>query len=367
MGTFAKVADLPIEVEAYALKPLSFKASEDFERLSTLVVMRGPDGLEGWGEDVTYEGLDQIAHQDAGAVHDLSGRRTFGEFCELIGSLDLFPVAPEREVSRLYRRWAYESAGLDLALRQAGRSLADVLEREARPVTFVASMRLGGTPGSDAPSSIEPLLKRLATYPSLRFKLDPTNDWDDDLIAALVETGAVNSLDLKGQYKGTVVDVETDPDLYRKLAAAFPEAWLEDPDLSVETAEVLAPHLSRITWDAPIHTIDDIENLPFLPNDLPAELRVTPKMVNIKPSRLGGVQSLFDAYDFCDANGIAMYGGGQWELGAGRGHIQYLASIFHSDTSNDTAPAGYNDPSVPTGLPTSPLPVAIDKTGFRWL
>jgi len=61
-----------------------------------------------------------------------------------------------------------------------------------------------------------------------------------------------------------------------------------------------------------------------------------------------------------------MYGGGQFELGPGRGHIQYLASLFHPDTPNDTAPGGYNDPSVPAGLPASPLEPQPHPTGFRW-
>ena len=41
--------------------------------------------------------------------------------------------------------------------------------------------------------------------------------------------------------------------------------------------------------------------------------------------------------------------------GYGRGRIQYLASLFHPETPKDTAPGGYNDPSVPAGLPPSPL------------
>ena len=64
--------------------------------------------------------MDHEALQEAGAVHDLAGRYTLGEFCELIDSLDLFPVAAAAEVSRLYRRWTFHSAALDLALRQAG-------------------------------------------------------------------------------------------------------------------------------------------------------------------------------------------------------------------------------------------------------
>jgi hypothetical protein len=61
-----------------------------------------------------------------------------------------------------------------------------------------------------------------------------------------------------------------------------------------------------------------------------------------------------------------MYGGGQFELGPGRGQIQYLASLFHPHTPNDVAPAGYNDPDPADGLPQSPLPPAPDSLGFRW-
>ena len=78
-------------------------------------------------------------------------------------------------------------------------------------------------------------------------------------------------------------------------------------------------------------------------------------MVNLKPSRLGGIKPLFDAYDYTAERGIGAYGGGQFELGVGRGQIQYLASIFHPDTPNDTSPAGFHVIDPPPGLPTSPL------------
>ena len=214
-------------------------------------------------------------------------------------------------------------------------------------------MRLAA--GPDEPSSIETLRAKLDPYPGLRFKLDPTNDWDDELIAALAETGAIDSLDLKGFYKGTPVDVETDPELYGKLIEAFPEAWLEDPDVNDETRPLLEPVRDRITWDAPIHSIADIEAMPW-----------RPRMVNVKPSRIGGLRDLCETYDYCAENGIGAYGGGQWELGPGRGQIQVLASLFHPDTPNDTAPRGYNESPPPPGLPTSPLLPQLTPSGFRW-
>jgi hypothetical protein len=351
MATFDRLADLPLTVESYALEGHEYTIP-GFERLSTVIRLKG-EGEVGEGEDVTYDALDHVALQDAGTPLNLTGHATLGEFCEFMGGVDSFPVEPQREVSRRYRRWAFESAALDLALRQAGTGIEEALGREAAPVTFVCSMRLSA--GEGEPSSIETLKRKLDPYPTLRFKLDPTNDWTDELIAALVETGAVDSLDLKGFYKGTPVDVETDPELYAKLIETFPDAWLEDPDVTEETKPILDPVAERVTWDAPIHSIADIEDRPW-----------KPKMVNIKPSRVGGLKDLCETYDYCDENGIGAYGGGQWELAVGRGHIQALASIFHPDTPNDTAPRGYNEADVPAGLPISPMEPRVSPVGFRW-
>jgi hypothetical protein len=225
-----------------------------------------------------------------------------------------------------------------------------VLERDVRPVSFVVSSRLG------EPPSIQPVTSRLARYPDLRFKLDATPDWSDELIAELVALGAVDSIDFKGAYRGTVVDIPTDPGLYRRVAAAFPDAWLEDPDLeTAEAREALAGHEARITWDAPIHDVADILAAPVLP-----------RTVNLKPSRFGSVQALFGAYEFCAERGMGAYGGGQYELGVGREQIQLLAAIFHPDAPNDIAPGGYDALEPEPGLPASPLEVRPAPVGFAF-
>jgi hypothetical protein len=350
VSTFDKLAGLGLQVDGYELEGLRANVSSGFERLSTVVRLFG-DGEDGVGEDVVYDAVDQTALQEAGAVLDLAGRYTLGEFCERINDLDLFGVEPQRgEVSRLYRRWTFHSAALDLALRQAGEPLHAVLEREPQPVTFVVSLRLG------EPPTLEPIESRLTHYPSLRFKLDATTSWTPELIAALARSGAVDSVDFKALYRGTIVDQEPDPVLYARVVEAFPDAWLEDPDVVTEgTAAALADEHDRITWDAPIHSIADIEALPF-----------APRMVNLKPSRIGGLKRLCDTYDYCAERGIGAYGGGQFELGPGRGQAQYLASLFHADTPNDLAPVGFNVNEPAPGLRTSPLPVAADAVGFRW-
>ena len=215
---------------------------------------------------------------------------------------------------------------------------------------FVVSMRLG------EPPTAEPVLRWLELNPTLEFKLDPTSGWTDELVEELAATGAVESADLKGAYKGTVVDQPPDPALYSRVANGLPDAWLEDPALTPETEPVLAAHRQRVTWDAPIHTVADVEGLPF-----------PPRTLNVKPSRSGSIRDLFALYDYCAEQKIGLYGGGQFELGPGRGQIQYLASLFHPDGPNDVAPGAYNKPAPTAGLPASPLEPAPDALGFRWV
>jgi len=348
MSTWERIAQLPVQIEDYALDPLQANVSSEFTRKSTVIRMLG-GGEQGVGEDVTYDAEDHDVLQAAGPALPLAGSWTIASFSEHLAGLDLFPEPPQREVSRRYRTWAYESAALDLALRQAGTTLHAALGREPQPVRFVVSLRLG------EPPSIEPVSGRLALYPTLRFKLDPTSSWDEALIAQLQATGAVDSVDFKGLYTGTIVDQPADPVLYERVVTAFPQAWIEDPKLTPEIDALLAGHRERFSWDAPIHSIEDIEALPY-----------PPRSVNIKPSRLGGLRNLLDAYDYCAEREIANYGGGQFELGVGREQIQYLASLFHGDAPNDVAPTGFNLPRTPTGLPSSPLPPAPSATGFRW-
>jgi L-alanine-DL-glutamate epimerase-like enolase superfamily enzyme len=347
--TYERVAELPLTIDGYVLEGRERAVNPQFTRRTTTFHLQG-GGEEGLGEDVTYDPEEHGEQQERGPSLPLAGEWTLDSFSRHVGGLELFPAGePQQAAYRLYRRWGLESAALDLALRQAGRSLGDVLEREHRPVTFVVSMRLGDPP------SFKPVADRLETYPWLRFKLDGTPDWSGELIEQLVATGAIASIDFKGAYKGTVVDVETDPAFYRRIAEAFPDAWLEDPDLTDPEADAaLEPHRDRITWDAPIHSVADIEGLAF-----------QPRTVNVKPSRFGSVEALFAGYDHCEAVGIEMYGGGQIELGVGRGQIQILASLFHPDGVNDIAPSGYDWLEFPRDLEPSPLDPRPEPTGMR--
>jgi hypothetical protein len=345
VSLYDTVRELPLIVEGYELEGLELQARADFLRKTTVIHLHG-GGEEGIGEDVTYDAVLHDRLRERGPDLPLAGTWTLESFSQHLGALPLFDPPPERAVYIDYRRWAFESAALDLALRQAGRSLGDAVGRVVKPLAFVVSMSLG------EPPSTERFDAWLELYPDLRFKLDANPEWTDELVVKLAATGAVDSIDFKGHYHGTTVDTPPDAALYRRVAEGLPAAWLEDPALTEETTPVLEPHRDRLTWDAPIHSVEDIE-----------ALRWPPRTVNVKPSRFGSIERLFAAYDYCEARNIGAYGGGQWELGPGRGHIQLLAALFHPETPNDVAPREFNLAPQP-GLPTSPLHVEDRATGF---
>jgi hypothetical protein len=324
MSLYDAVRDLPLHVDGYYLEPLEREVARGFTLRRTVVVLHGR-GEEGRGEEVDYDPRTQETFQADEGKLPFAGGHTLDSFSLL--------QAGQGE----YRRWAFESAALDLALRQAGLTLGEAVGREPAPLRFVVSTRTASVPAW------------LELYPELRFKLDPDRDWSDEVIGSLRH---VDTVDFKGIYR-LAFGTPPDADLYARVAEAFPGAWIEDPALTPATTKVLEPHRDRITWDAAIHEWSDVEALPF-----------RPRCLNCKPSRFGSVRRLFDFYDACEREGIALYGGGQFELGPGRPQIQLLAALFHPDAPNDVAPGEFNVAAPVAGLPPSPL-VLEPSPGFR--
>jgi len=352
--SYDRLADLPLDVKGVDIERRERDTSSGFTRGTSVISLSG-DGAVGQGEDVTYE-LDEHDPEKWAALDlDLAGEYTLDSFSSHLADRSLFPSTPDREAFRHYRRWAFESAALDLALRQAETTLGARLDRTYDPVRFVVSTRLSGV-DSEGPPTADRVYRLLDIHPDMTFKLDPTPEWSVSLMEELAATGGVRTLDLKGHYEGTEVDTPPDPDLYEKLRDAFPEAIIEDPALTETIREVLAGHEHRVAWDLPITGIESVESLPF-----------EPEWLNIKPSRFGTVESLFETIQYCQDRKITMYGGGQFELDVGRSHIQRLASLFYPDGPNDVAPGAYNDPDIDSdsgNLPSSPLDPPVPECGL---
>ncbi|XGI84443.1 hypothetical protein ACEU6E_04125 [Halorutilales archaeon Cl-col2-1] len=346
---YGAVSDLGVEVEGYSLRLNRKEVSKGFERVTTEITVHG-DSEKGRGEDVTYDAESHRNWVDLESKTNLTGSFSLDGFSNRLDGIDLFPGDPPRPYYRNYRRWGLESAVLDLALKQAETNLGGILGRDYSDVRFVVSRDLGDPP------SVEKLHDVVDIYPEAEFKLDATTEWDSELVSEIPEE-KVMILDMKGMYDEDLdVSQPPDPSLYSLVSDSFPDAIIEDPKLTDETRGILSDYGGRISWDKPVESLADVKSV---------ESETGETCINIKPSRFGTVESLFDSIDYCENNGIMMYGGGQFELGVGREQIQCLASLFYPDSPNDVAPRSYNSPPF-EGAPRSPLetPPNTNRDGF---
>src|SRR6516165_7579989 len=129
MSLWEAVAGLELRVDDYALERRESRTPSGWTRVTTTVVLSG-DGETGQGEDVTYEAE---MHDGVPAELMLAGTWSLEDFSHKLDDFE--------ELAEGYRRWAFESAALDLALQQREIGLGEALGREERPVRFVVSTR----------------------------------------------------------------------------------------------------------------------------------------------------------------------------------------------------------------------------------
>src|SRR5262249_58604985 len=123
-----------------------------------------------------------------------------------------------------------------------------------------------------------------------------------------------------------------DPELYRAIAEELPDVVIEDAWLEDGCREALAGAEDRLSFDAPIHSLADLDGLPL-----------EPRWLNIKPSRFGTLRGLLETIEACEERGITLYGGGQYELGPGRPQIQRLARVCYPAGPTALPPSSHNE------------------------
>jgi L-alanine-DL-glutamate epimerase-like enolase superfamily enzyme len=343
---WSAVKDLPVAIESSSFEALVPRGPTGLPDFSTTLLRLRGRGEEGLGEQVgLQEAQEGLRALDLGMAGEWA---TLADFLAHLDTLELWPEPPEYELARNWRRWTFESAALDLALRQAGTSLPEVLGREARPLTFVTSFGLGDPPDFDK------VARRRALHPTVGFKLDVAPSWTQEAMERIAGVEGIATIDFKGQYGIEVSDEDALLAMYERTVATFTDVVFEDPhDDRPAVLELLAPIAGRVSYDAPVTTVESIGARPL---DV--------GIVNVKPCRVGRLDELSRLYAHCESEGIRMYNGGMGELGPGRGQAQLLASLFHPDAPNDIAPSEFNLTDPPPDLPASPLDPAPDR-GFR--
>ena len=216
-------------------------------------------------------------------------------------------------------------------------TLGQAVGRPYAPLRFVVSSNL------DAALWLE-------LYPGVEMKVDAGAEWGRADFERVAAAGIVRVVDIKGQYGADYPQGERDEAGLVALAAEIlPDAIIEDPSTEPDVLPAIAAAADRISFDAPVHAVADLAGLPPI------------RHLNVKPSRFGTLERLCACLDHCRREGIAMYAGGQFELGVGRAQIQAIASLFYPNGPNDCAPGGYNAPEPtrrPAGEPARRVGVA---------
>jgi hypothetical protein len=308
--------DLPVTVEQvqtrFAHVPVEDYGGEG--RPSTFVALTG-GGLTGFGELVSFDKAEHARF--SGRASDLLCARQ-GRVGDLV----------DRRGTP-HERAALEAAAIDLALRQAGRSLADLCGVPSGRLRWVASFAAQADP--------RPRLERLAAAgPMPGLKLDVHPGWSAAVIADLQRLEVV-TLDWKEGGS---------PELARRLSDAFPQAIFEDPP-----AGCAHRWLAR---DRPLAAAADVQ----------AAL-ARGELVNVKGPRMGGFFELLRG--LAGAGEGVFYFGGMHEVGPGREQARQLAAIVCPGAPNDLAPFPGGRSSLVGG---SPAAIRLEAPGlgatFDW-
>src|SRR5580692_5400578 len=261
---WSAVKDLPIAIESSSFEALVPSDPTGLEDHSTTQLRLHGHGEEGVGEQV---GMGDAQESLRASDFPLAGEwATLAGFLAHIDAIDMWPEPPEYELQRNWRRWTFESAALDLALRQSSTSLPEVLGRTPQPVTFVNSFGLGDPP------DVDKVANRRAMHPTVGFKLDVAPSWTQEIMDRVAAVEGIATIDFKGQYGLEVEDEAALLAMYERTLATFSEVVFEDPHDYPAVLDLLTPIADRVSYDAPITSVESI-----------GETAIKAQIVNIKP------------------------------------------------------------------------------------
>jgi hypothetical protein len=323
----ARLAGLALEIDDACVER-SDVALPDYAggpRPSSIAHITG-NGATGYGENVAFFEPEHAAFEATVAAWATAQR----------GRVGLTVGNALAGVTARYERAALEAALIDLGLRQAGLSLADLTGVRSAQLRIVKSLA----------ADPEPLVQiqgvRAQGFDGeLKIDVDPT--WSDATLAALAQDSSVVIFDFKG--KGTVA-------LAERLAALNRGALFEDPPPGFEP---VVGSFTRVSRDATLPDAQAVES---------ARRRGEP--VNLKAPRMSGplevLRGLQSALATPDPHPASpAYLGGMFEVGVGRTQARQIAALYCAEAPNDLA----SNQAAPSAVrERSPILVWLDVPGF---
>jgi L-alanine-DL-glutamate epimerase-like enolase superfamily enzyme len=310
---------LPVHISSVRVRTGAV-ALEDYPggpRPTSLIGLAG-DGQVGFGENVAF---DAAEHDRFAAAAERALGAALGQ-----PGLHVGEVLASLTGCSGYERAAVEAALVDLAMRQRGKTLAELTGISHGPLRFVESFAARRDPAAHVQR-----LRARGHNAALKIDVDPT--WDGPTRQALARQPGIAILDFKGR---------GDTALARAWAELLPTAILEDPP-----AGVAALGGARVTRDAPLVNAGTV-----------ADTLRRCEGVNLKAPRMGGPLEVLRGLDLAWRIGGTRYLGGMFEVSVGRMQARQLAALYACDGPNDLALIGRSVAE------SSPATVRLDTVGF---
>lgn len=301
-----------VELRAVEI-PLRVPFETSFGRRDTktgILVRVRADGLDGWGEapaDDPYYNEESLGT----AWHILDAYL----IPTVLGHALAHPTAFTRLAHRVRRnhiaKCGLESALWDLHAQREGVSLARALGGVRDRIEVGVS--LGIEP------ELPPLLDRVAAflergYRRIKVKIKP--GWDVEVVRAVRDRFGEIALQVDANSAYTLDDLPTLRTLDREGLLLIEQPLGED-DI-VDHARLQRELRTPICLDESIVNPDDARKALELGSC---------RVINIKPSRLGGPAAAAAVHDLCAARDVPVWCGGMLETGIGRLHNVALASL----------------------------------------
>lgn len=280
-------------------------------RTVSLVRIVSDSGIVGWGEDVAPADVNYVGE---------SAAESFGSLGTLASVLCRGEVHPQEMLcdtwwgveGACYAKHALESAVWDAEARAHGVSLATLLGGTATEVRPGVVVGLHET----VDDTVRAAVSRVAEgYGRVKLKIEPGRDIDVvRAVRGAVGPGVVLQVDANGSYSAGDCEVLAGLD---DLDVQFIEQPFPADDL--ESHARLARTMStRVCLDESVITLDDLKR---------AVDTGACSVVNIKPSRVGGISDAVAMHDLVRSLGIDAWVGGMLETGVGRASCLALASM----------------------------------------
>lgn len=294
------------------VNPLRTSDGSHESRLATLVEITDSDGVIGWGENVAPAGVSYV---------DESTDESVAAMCELLAPLlagrdiDVFEMMPETwwgVSGHHFAKHALESAVWDIHAQQESKPLREVIGGTR---TAIVPGVVVGVSDSVAETVAEVQQRIAEGYGRVKVKISPGRD-AEVLRAIRVACGDALVLQADANAAYTKDDIA--------LLCSFDEfnlQFIEQPfaaDDMQAHAELEQRSHTAVCLDESICTVDEL---------LSAIEMNACSVVNIKPSRVGGIGAAVQMHHIVKSHGIDAWVGGMLESGIGRASCLALASL----------------------------------------